>query len=568
MPDIPPVNTEPPSAPATWRRPDVLVASLALNVLALALPFTILQVYDRIIPNQASETFTVLLLALLGVLLLEFVLRTLRSYVLARSAARFDHLESIAAVDHVLRADAREFERRPAGYYLERINALDKIQEFYSGQAMLLVMDLPFVIVFIGMIYLIAGSLVAVPLVLLTLFAIVSVIAGNRLHAAVVKRTDMEEQRQNFLIEVLQGIHTIKSMAMEAPMMRRYQRLQSRSAESVYELARIGSLVQSLGASFSQLAIVSFVGFGAGSVIEGSLTIGALAAGTLLAGRVLQPGLRAMAVSAQFQSVRLARHRVDELYQLAAERSGSHPVADGFQGSLRLEHVSFAYDDDKPLLDDVSLTIEPGEAIAITGLNGAGKSTLIKLMAGYLRPNEGTILLDDRSVEDYELSSLRRQIAYLPQYGTLFEGSVLENMTLYREGDSVDQAIELARLLGLDQTLMRLPNGLDTQVNGAATDSLPEGVKKKIGMVRALLGEHKVLLFDDASANLDIRNDSRLLKLIKSLKGKLTIVIVSHRPSYVRACDRHFVLAEGHLSEVSDTVAPKVRVGSSAGKVA
>ena len=548
----------------------MLAASLVLNLLALALPFTILQVYDRIIPNRATETFMVLLFALLGVVLVELLLRTLRSYVLARAAARFDHLESIAAVNHVLRADAREFERRPAGYYLERINALDKIQEFYSGQAMLLVMDLPFVFVFLGMIYVIAGSLVVVPLVLLILFGAVSVIAGNRLHAAVIKRTDMEEQRQNFLIEVLQGIHTVKSMAMEAPMLRRYQRLQARSAESVYELARIGSLVQSLGASFAQLAIVSFVGFGAARVLEGNLTLGALAAGTLLAGRVLQPGLRAMAVSAQFQSVRLARSRVDELYELAAERKGSKQVDKGLRGALRFDRVSFAYEGEAPLLDGVSLDIKPGEAIAITGRNGVGKSTLLKLMAGYLRPNDGQVLLDGQPVESYELSSLRRRIAYLPQYGTLFEGSILENMTLYREGESVDQAIELSRLLGLDKTLMRLPDGLDTQVNGGGTDSLPEGVRKKIIMVRALLGEHDLLLFDDASANLDIRNDTRLLKLIKSLKGRMTIVIVSHRPSYIRACDRQYVLADGRLDEVaaSDNHVPRAKASGSAGGAA
>lgn len=543
----------------------MLGASLALNILALALPFTILQVYDRIIPNRAEETFTLLLLALLFVIVLEFSLRMLRSYMLAREAARFDHIESIAAIDHVLGADAREFERRSAGYYLERINALDKIQEFYSGEAMLLVMDLPFVLVFLAMTYLIAGSLVAVPLALLAIFAVAAIVAGNRLHKAVMRRMDMEEQRQNFLIEVLQGIHTIKSMAMEAPMLRRYQRLQARSAESVYEVARIGSLVQSLGASFAQLAVVSFVGFGAGRVIEGSLSIGALAAGTLLAGRVLQPGLRAMAVSTRYQSVRLAHKRVAELYLLTAEREGSYRAGDGFRGALELRDVSFAYAGGKQLLDGTSLSVAPGEAVAITGRNGVGKSSLLKMMSGYLRPDSGEVYVDGREIGDYQMSSLRERIAYLPQYGTLFEGSILENMTLYREGESVDRAIELSRLLGLDETLKRLPDGLDTAVNGAALDSLPEGVRKKITMVRALVGTHGLLLFDDANANLDMRNDARLLQLIKSLKGKVTIVMVTHRPSYVRVCDRHLVLEHGGLREVSpDAAAARPRAHNAA----
>jgi ATP-binding cassette subfamily C protein LapB len=538
--------------PAAWRRPDVLAASLALNVLALALPFTILQIYDRIIPNASHETLAVFLIALLVVIGLEFLLRFLRSYLLAAEAARFDHRASMEALGHVLDAEASDFDRHSPAYFLERISALDRVQEFYSGQAMLLVMDVPFVVVFLVMIYFIAGSLVLVPLVLLTAFVVVAWLAGNRLHAAVERRTQMEEQRQNFLIEILQGIHTVKAMAMEAPMIRRYQRLQARSADSVYELARIGSIVQSLGATFSQLAVISFVGFGAGIVIDGALTIGGLAAGTLLAGRVLQPGLRAMAVFTQYQSVRLAHRRVDELFALQAEPKGGEAIEGVVPAEIELRDVTFAYDDQEPLLHKLSLRIAPGEAVAITGCNGVGKSTLLKLLAGYLHPDSGEILIDGRAIGAYDLSSLRRQIAYLPQHTTLFEGTILENLTLYREGEAVGQAIELSRQLGLEETINRLPDGLDTPVNGAALDSLPGGVKKKITMVRSMVGQHGLLLFDDANANLDIKNDARLLALLKTLKGQLTMVVVTHRPSYVRACDRHLVLDDGKLLERAD----------------
>jgi ATP-binding cassette subfamily C protein LapB len=553
------------SWPTGWRRPDVLAASLTLNVLALALPFTILQIYDRIIPNAAHETLAVLLSALLVVIGLEFLIRFMRSYLLAAEAARFDHLGSMKAVDHILGVEASEFDRHSSAYFLERINALDRVQEFYSGQAMLLVMDLPFVVLFLLMVYLIAGGLVAVPLTLLAIFTVVAWISGNRLHSAVERRTQMEEQRQNVLIEILQGIHTVKAMAMEAPMVRRYQRLQSRSADSVYELARIGSIVQSVGATFSQLAVISFVGFGAAYVIDGSLSIGGLAAGTLLAGRVLQPGLRAMAVFTQYQSVRLAHKRVDELFALRAEPQGGQAVDGVVDGEIELKDVTFAYPGEPPLLQDVSLKISPGEAIAITGRNGVGKSTLLKLLSGYLHPDTGSVMIDGIDIDAYDLSSLRRQIAYLPQHGTLFEGSILENLTLYREGEAVSHAIELSRQLGLDATISKLPEGLDTPVNGAALDSLPGGVKKKITMVRSLVGQHGMLLFDDANANLDIRNDAKLLELLKALKGQMTMVIVTHRPSYVRACDRHFVLEDRGLHEITPAEEqPRVSMAGSA----
>ena len=534
--------------PNAWRRLDVLAASLTLNLLALALPMSILQVYDRIIPNSAGSTFQVLLSVLVVVALLEFGLRVMRSVIMSWHAAGYDHAEGIKAIDRLMHADSLSVDMRSQGYFLDRVRALDKIQEFYSGQAMLLVMDFPFVVVFLAVIFVIAGKLVLVPLCLLLLFLLVAVYAGSRLHRAIEERSMMEERRQNFLIEILQGIHTIKSMAMEAFMLRRYERLQGQSADSVYKLARINSVVEGVGASFAQLAVVSFVSTGAFFVIDDKLSIGALAAGTMLSGRVLQPGIRAMGVWSQFQTVRLAREKVRELFEFPQEKSGNFAVGAALQGHYELDSVSFNYPGtNRPLLRDVNLKIKPGEAIAITGNNGSGKSTLLRLMAGFLKPDSGHIKLDHRHLLDYKMADLRSEIAVMPQQGVLFEGTILENMTLYREGAAVQQAIELARILGLDEIVSRLPEGLDTKIAGAAMDNLPEGVKQKIIIIRSLVGDPHVILFDDANANLDLRNDQHLLRLIKRFKGSRTLVIVTHRPSYMNLCDRRFELDGGRL---------------------
>jgi ATP-binding cassette subfamily C protein LapB len=199
------------------------------------------------------------------------------------------------------------------------------------------------------------------------------------------------------------------------------------------------------------------------------------------------------------------------------------------------------------LLENVSLVINPGESVAISGSNGAGKSTLISILAGFTDPNQGQYCFDDRPVGDYDIEFLRSQIGIVPQRGVLFEGSILENMTLYREGEAKAEALELANFLGLDTIISRLPNGLDTQVGGSAVDTLSEGVRQKIIMVRALVGHPRVILFDDSNANFDIRDDNRLLELIQHLKGDRTMVMVSHRPMFQRLCDRHFVLANGNL---------------------
>ncbi len=544
--------------PDTWRKPSVLVASFMINILALGLPIVILQVYDRIIPNQAMESFSLLMAGLIIVIIIDGVLKIFRSMLLSWEGARFDHRESMHAMNHILDAESTAYSSKPTSFYLDKMNALEKIQEFYSSQSILLAMDLPFVFIFLTLIWVIAGPLILIPLVLLAIFIAVSSKVGNHLHAALKQRSTMEERRQNFIVETLTGIHTIKSMAMESLMLRRYERLQKQSAESVCELAKINSTVQGIGATISQLAVVCFASIGSIYVIDGILTIGALAAGTMLSSRVLQPGLNAMNIWTQFQSVRLAHDKVAELYSIAEEKSGDITSKEGIDGKIELINVTFKYPTQKEnLLEDISLTIRAGDSISITGNNGVGKSTLISLLSGFLHPNTGEVKLDGRDIFNYEFEFLRAQIGIVPQHGLLFEGTILENMTLYREGQAIDQAIELSKILGLDEIITRLPSGLDTQVGGAAVDTLSEGVRQKIIMVRSLVGHPKIMLFDDANANFDIKNDARLHKVVERFKKDKTLVIVSHRPSFLKLCNRHFKLQDKKLIETTIDTLPQ-----------
>ena len=260
-----------------------------------------------------------------------------------------------------------------------------------------------------------------------------------------------------------------------------------------------------------------------------------------------------MGLWTQFQGVSLAHDRVHELFSLPNEKTGSHKSDDGIKGEIEFSNVSFSYPNNDILLSHVNLSIKAGESIGLTGSNGAGKSTTISLISSYLEPTEGTITLDGVPLNEWDLEYLREQIGIVPQKGILFEGTILENMTLYREGNAIEQALELAKLLGLEEIIARLPNGLDTQVGGAAVDTLSEGVRQKIIMVRSLVGHPKLILLDDANANFDIKNDNKLLKLLTSMKGKRTMIIVSHRPSFLRMCDRQFMLKNGQFIEVTDT---------------
>lgn len=538
--------------PNAWRRPDVLAASFAINLLALALPMVILQFYDRIIPHQSQGTFAALITGMVVVIALDLVIKTLRSMILSWEGARFDHRASVDAMDQILKSDSQAFDEKPAGFYIDRIHALENIQEFYSGQSILLLIDLPFVVIYLALIAIIAGPMVAIPIVLVATFLVVSIKTGRQLHNALEQRSNMEDRRQNFIIELLQGIHTAKSMAMESMMQRRYERLQYQSAESIYDLSKINSISQGVGATFSQLAIISFVGLGSIAVISGDLSIGALAAGTMLTSRVLQPGLRAMTVWTQFQAVRLAIRKVNELFAIPTETSGSFTCPRSVGGRVVLDQVDFKYPkQDELLLKKLSLTIEPGEVIGICGDNGSGKSTLVSLLSGFIPTCAGHITIDGKEITQFDLEFLRSQIGIVPQQGVIFEGSILENMTLYREGRATAEALELASELGLGEIISKLPEGLDTYIGGSAVGNLPEGVRQKIIIARSLIGNPKIVLFDDANANFDIKNDKKLVELIQRMKGKRTLVIVSHRPSFLRLCDRRFELSNGQLHEIA-----------------
>ena len=539
--------------PTAWKRWDVLLASLLINLTTLALPIVILQVYDRILPNQATDTFALLILGLLIAAVLEGVLRVARSSILTWKGVQYEHKEGMYAIERVVHSDLIKFESNSIGSYLDKMESLKKVREFYSGQTILMLVDLPFVFVFLSLIFVFAGAMVLIPITVIGLFVIISYFTGKKLKTALEQRSYADQRRQNFLIETLQGIHTVKAMAMEALMLRRYERLQSQSASSVFEVSRINSVVSGLGATFSQVVMMSFVGIGSIYVVSGDLTIGALAAGTMLSGRVLQPALKAMGLWTQLQAIHIAGEKINKMISLPLEALKEHSTPIKLQGAIELKDVHFQHEGSKSeLLSGISLQIQPAEAIGIIGANGVGKTTLLNLIVGFVNPTQGEVLLDGHNIKTLDGSAVRAQIALMPQQGTIYEGTILDNLTLFREGEAVDQAIELAEQLGLTKAITKLPNGLDTRIGGANVDAIPAGVRQQIILVRSMIGDQeygdpKIILFDDANSCLDFNNEARLHSLLQNHRKGRTLIIISHRPSLLAICDRHFELKNGVL---------------------
>lgn len=529
---------------------EVILASLSLNVLSVGLPVVILQTYDRVVPNSAMETLIMLIFGLGIVVLLDSVLRYGRTYLTAWSASKFEHAAGCRAVDRLLSANIGRIEAEPPGVHLDRLNAVETLRNFYSGQAKLLMVDLPFVTIFMGLIVIIAGPLAFVPLVMLCFVAIGSLLIGRSLRAALEERAELDDRRYSFIIEVLSAIHTIKGLAFEAAMVRRYERLQESGAGITYRVTFLNNLSQAMGQVFSYATMVAVASVGAMMVMAGGLTVGGLAAATLLAGRTIQPMLRALDFWTQFQNIVVARERATALFDIEPESSPDAVPVKEFHGDIEMRGASFSYSEDAPpLLKDINLTINSGDVIGIKGDMGCGKTTLLMLIMSVLKPDDGVVLFDGVDVSEQTPQSIRRRIAYMPQNATLFNGTIMENLTMFRNRDLEDKALQICRDLGIDVAINRLPSGFETRVGAGAENELSIGLRQGIAMARALVSDSKIILFDEANAAIDSKTDAKLKDTLTALKGQKTMILVSHRPSLLALADRIYEFRDGTLVE-------------------
>lgn len=527
----------------------LLIASAGINLLALALPIFILQIYDRVLPNGATTTLFVLIVGLAAALALDAALRALRAFVATWNGARFEHILRYRSVERLLRAPLDRFHHDTPGSYLERINAIGSMRDFHASQLLLAAVDLPFALLFLALIAYLGSWIVLVPLSLLVVFGCMALAVGRALRESTAVRVATDKRRYDFIIEILRGIHTVKALGLNAAMQRREETLQEDSAMAVRRVMYQSTLAQTLGGLFSQLNMVMLVAFGALLVLDGRMTMGALAACTLLSGRALQPLQTAMGLWASFQGIRVASAGIAEIMALPSEKAGRSAMPD-IVGVIELDDVACRHDPQDPLLiDGVKLTVRPGEVAGIDGDTGSGKSTLLLLMFGLLRPERGSVRIDGNDVDKIDPDWLRQHIALLPRHGAVYGGSVLDNLTNFREGECVNEALYLSYLLGLDDAIKRLPEGFDTRIG--IGEVLPAGLRQRIAIIRELVKQPKIILFDDADHALDADSSRRLVDLLRLMGQRSAVVLVSARPQVMQLAKRRYRLSRGHLVPIS-----------------
>ncbi|MBS4095203.1 MAG: ATP-binding cassette domain-containing protein [Sulfuricella sp.] len=526
--------------------PGLAISTFLSNILALAVPLAILQIMDRVVSNQSIETLMFLVLGIIVAIILEEILKSLSGLVTGWLGARFEHSASIAALERMLHVPMKRYQREEPGAYAERILSSVKVAEFYSGRALLVLFDLPFVVIFLALIYIVGGWLVIVPCALLLIFMLLIFQFGRWMRSNIQQRHVLDDRRFNFMAEVLSNIHSVKSMTMENLIQRRYERLQEANAEMGEKLNRGGALATSMATLFSQLMIVSVVFAGAIAVLEGQMTPGGLAACMMLSVRALQPLVRSLAVWLRYQSFDAAHERLGEVMQMPCDDNQGKEEIRPIRQGVELRDVSLCHDGGKALFNGVSLHVKAGQCIAILGDSGSGKTTLLSMLDGLVKPDSGEVIVDGRPIQEFASASLPKEIAFLPQSGSVVAGTILENMTMFDHSLNHD-ALRIARELGLDRVVAGMKLGYETPLGEGVSGTLPEGVRQTIAIVRALAKSPSLILFDEANISLDMEGDRLLRDYLEKQKGEVTIILVTPRPSWLSMADMVYVLRDGRL---------------------
>lgn len=531
----------------------LLLSTLAINILSLALPVMTLQVYDRILPNQGSGTLPVLIAGVTVAIILEAALRLARNYVMGWAGAAYEHRLSCAAMNHVLDADLSRLGPYGIGEHMQRMGAVGKLKDFYNGYALTTFSEMAFVPLFFGLIIYIAGPLAAIPCAVMMIFTIVSLSQGQRLRAALKARDKTDDKRYDFLIESLDGVHTIKSFALENNFARRYEALEESSTLSNYEVTEATSGTFDAGAVFSHIMVAAVITTGALFVLHGNITTGALVATLLLSGRMMQPLQRALSLWAKFQDYTIARQKVEAIFE--TPRYPGIPANDQNitrSGRLEISGLAFRRGDDKPwLLDGVDFKLDRSDAVLLSGAHGSGKSLLLQLIAGIYPPANGTINIDGHNILRYAPEDLIRHVGLIHSEGVIFRGTIRDNMTCFGQIPEKD-VHEIAFLLKIDRDIALLPSGFDTMLNGNNTDSVPPGLKQRIAMARVLAPKPRIILFDNADRGLDREGYSLVYSLLARLKGKAGMILISDDRNIRGLASCFYTLENGKLTKTEE----------------
>lgn len=542
--------------------PSVVLISSVINLLSLLMPLSILIVYDRIVPNAAYESLSMLVVMLIVFAIAEAGLRVCRAYVLGWSAAKFELQTTLQALNKILTADYSSLNSVPPVRQAERLKAVSRYADFMGSQSRLALIDLPYVVLFLTVMALIGGWLAVVPIVVIAIFSVVILVLSGRFRRVLEERKSQDTKIYDFIAELLTGIHTIKGASMEAQMLRRFERLQRGGSITDYQSIEVSAHSQTLMGLFGNTTIIAMVTTGGWLAATSDLSVGTLAACTMLAGRTIQPVVRVAGIWNELQRTAIAYQDIEELFS-SAKGPKSTLLGQASSVTHKAEPIALHAQDitvergGRPLIEAINFDLKPGEFLGVEGPDGEGKSTLMRVLGGDIPSMRGTLLTDGKPIE--EATRETNRIAFASSGQGLFTGTILDNLTLFGDGASIENACWAVDLIGLRKSIDALPLGFDTPVGNTASTALASGFIQRIILARALAQRPGLLVLDEPQAFLDNDADRDVLAGLRNLKGAVTIVMATNRPSYLRLAETRLKVQNGRLVpvEMVETSQPK-----------
>ncbi len=569
-----------PEAPDTpikgWLRPflkplapvfrEVIAMSFFVNFLALAIPVFTMQVYNRVVRNAGISTLQGLVIGMALVLLFDYVLRQSRARILQTVALRVDVKLGRRLFRKLMRLPMQTLESKPAAHWSSLFRDVDVVRNTLSGSSALLIADLPFSILFLVLIFVIASPVAWVLLLMLPVFMFIAWRSANVMAEASGEERKSTQTRDSLIAEMIAGRTTIKALALDRSMEPVWEEKHAENIENAIMRGTKTDGFSNLGASMGMLTSLLLTTVGALAIIDQNLTVGALIATNMLSGRIMGPLNQLVGTWRVYSNFTQSAERLGTVFATQAEREKSEVVLKKPTGKLSIENVVFAYSEDQaPVVSGISLEINPGGVHALVGRNGSGKTTLLKIIQGLYQPQQGRVLIDGADIVQFTRTELSDWLGYVPQESVLFAGSVRDNIAS-RQPDATDaELIKAATEAGVHHFIIDLPDGYATEI-GEAGSRLSGGQRQRIAIARALVGDPPVVLMDEPSSSLDRHAEIELKNTLIEIAKTRTVIMVSHSPILLSACDFLYALDRGKLALAgpAQEVLPRLFGGKSA----
>lgn len=543
-----------------------LLGAVFINLFALASPLFIMNVYDRVIPNNAIETGWALGIGALVVFVFDLIMRSLRSYLLDLSGRRIDVIATQRIYDQVL--NMRLSERpKSSGAFANMLRDFDSVRDFFTSATITALVDLPFTLFFLFIIYQLGGVVALILLALLASVIVIGLILQVPLKALVRKATRSSEAKHGMLVETINGLETIKAIGADGAFRAKYGTIVGENAAYGQSSRMVSGFGVNIASFVQQIASVVIVLAGMYLVADGSLTVGGLIACVILSGRALSPIGQVANLLTRYHQASGALKTLDGIMSKPVERPSERNFLHrpDIQGKIKLDQVSFEYPNVKrTVLENISLTINPGEKVAIIGRIGSGKSTTARLMMGLYEPSQGSILADDTDYRQIDPADLRRNFAYIAQDVVLFSGSVRDNIAASVPQAREDEILQAAKAAGVHEFVARHPMGYDAPV-GEKGEALSGGQRQAIALARAMLIKPKVLVCDEPTNAMDMQAEAAFKQYIHDEIKNRTFVLITHKNTMLDMVDRLILMDQGKI--VMDDKRDKVLSALQAGKI-